>query len=116
MSQDLNPSTCSSLVIFMSYACQNHTINATPTERLRQHPLVFAMNRTYCTFFLWRFVPGTTFTSWSNHCCCDWKGRAASSQSFTLWQQAIKIPCCVHLISACSRHMAVVLHAHPVRG
>jgi len=43
MSQDLNPSTCS---------CENHTFNATPTEKLQQHPLVFAVNRTCCMFFL----------------------------------------------------------------
>jgi len=49
--------------------------------------------------------------------CCDWKGRAACAQSVTLWHQAtIKIPHLAHLISACSRHMGVVLHAHPVRG
>ena len=46
---------------------QNHTFNATPTEKLQQHPLVFLMNRTYCMFFLWRLYPGTTFTSWSKH-------------------------------------------------
>jgi len=54
MSQDVNPSTCSSLVIFMYWACENHTFNATPTEKLQQHHLAFAMNSTYCTFFLWR--------------------------------------------------------------
>ena len=53
MSQDLNPNTCSCLVIFM-YSYENHTFNATPTERFQQHPLVFAMNRNCCTFFLWR--------------------------------------------------------------
>jgi len=52
MSQDLNPSTCSSLVIFVYWACENHTFNATPTDKLQQHPLVFAMNRIYCKFFL----------------------------------------------------------------
>jgi len=29
----------------------NHTFNATPTERLQQHPLLFATNRTDRTFF-----------------------------------------------------------------
>ena len=49
--------------------------------------------------------------------CCDWKGRAGSEQSFTLWHQAtIKIPRHAHLISACSHQMGDVLHAHPVRG
>jgi len=50
----INPSTCSSLVIFMYWACENHTFNATTTEKLQQHPLIFTMNRTYCMFFLWR--------------------------------------------------------------
>jgi len=49
--------------------------------------------------------------------CCDWKGRAARAQSFTPSHQAtIKILRRAYLISACSRHMGVVLHAHPVRG
>jgi len=49
--------------------------------------------------------------------CCEWKGRAASTQSFTLWHQAtIKIPRRANFISACSCHMGVVLHTHPVRG
>jgi len=38
----------------MYYPYENHTVNATPTERLQQHPLVFAMNRTHYVFFLWR--------------------------------------------------------------
>jgi len=42
-SQDLNPGTCSSLVIFMYWACKHHTFNATPTEKLQQHPFVFAI-------------------------------------------------------------------------
>ena len=32
----------------------NRTFNATSTERLQQCPLLFAVNCTYCTFFLWR--------------------------------------------------------------
>jgi len=53
MSQNLNPRTCSSLVIFIYWARESQTFNATLTEKLQQHPLVFAMNGTYCTFFLW---------------------------------------------------------------
>jgi len=49
MSQDLYPSTCSSLVIFMYWACKNHNQEVAKS-------LVFAVNRTYCTFFLWRFT------------------------------------------------------------
>ena len=32
----------------------NHTINATPLERLQQHPLLFTTSRTNRTFFVWR--------------------------------------------------------------
>jgi len=49
--------------------------------------------------------------------CCDWKGREACAQSFPLLHPAtMKIPRRAHFISACSRHMRVVHHAHPVRG
>jgi len=49
--------------------------------------------------------------------CCNCKGRAASVQSFPLLHQAtINTPRRAHLICACSRHMGVVHHAHPVRG
>ena len=34
----------------------NHTINATPPERLQQHPLLFTTNHTYRTFFVWRLT------------------------------------------------------------
>jgi len=37
----------------MYWTCENHTFNATPTERFQQHCFLFAMNRTHCTFFLW---------------------------------------------------------------
>ena len=32
----------------------NHTFNATPPERLQQHPLLFTTNRTDHMFFVWR--------------------------------------------------------------
>ena len=32
----------------------NHTTNATPPERLQQHPLLFTTNHTDRTFFVWR--------------------------------------------------------------
>jgi len=32
----------------------NHTINATPPEKLQQHPLLFTTNHTDRTFFVWR--------------------------------------------------------------
>jgi len=40
--------------------------------------------------------------------CCDRKARAASAQSFTLWQQAtIEITCHDHSIIACSHHIYI---------
>ena len=72
------------------------------------------MNRTYCTFFCEGCTWHNLYILVKEPLCCDWKGRAASS---TLWHQAtINIPCRAHLISACSRHMSLVLHTHPVRG
>jgi len=48
---------------------------------------------------------------------CDWKGGAASAQSLPLLHQAaMKILRRDNFISACSQHMGVVHHAHPVRG
>jgi len=42
--------------------------------------------------------------------CCDRKARAASVQSFTLWQQAtIEFTQQDHSIIACSRHMYMLL-------
>jgi len=51
--------------------------------------------------------------------CCNRKARAASVQSFTLWQQVtMDITRRDHCIIACSHHvyMGVVLRTHPVRG
>jgi len=66
----------------------NLTINATPPDRLQQHPLFFTTNRTDCTFFVWRLNlarpphPGhSIILLWSE----IW---AACAQSFVPWQQA----------------------------
>ena len=80
--------------------------------------------------------------NWKLNYCCNWKARAASAQSFTLWQQAaIEIMCCNHSlrtlvilfnrsqasigrdyslwhpIIACSCHiyMGAIVCAHPIR-
>ena len=117
MSQDLNLSACSSLVIFMYWACENHTSNATPTEKLQQI-LSFlqwtaSIARSFCEGCTWQHLHILVKAP----LCCDWKGQGASAQSFTLWHQTtIKTPCRAHLTSACLHHMAVVLHVHPVCG
>jgi len=38
----------------MYWECENNTFNATPTEWLQQHTLLFAISSTYRTFLLWR--------------------------------------------------------------
>ena len=50
----LAPHIC--MVLFFTHIpfVVNHTINATPPERLQQHPLLFTTNHTDCTFFVWR--------------------------------------------------------------
>ena len=64
----------------------NHTFNATPTERLQQHPLLFTTNCTNRTLFLLSLV-----YNWHDlHILVtapfgyDRKARAACAQSFTL--------------------------------
>jgi len=119
MSQDLNPSICSYLVIFMYWACENHSFKTTSTEKLRQHSLIFALNRTYCRFFLWRLYanlappshPGQSTTLLQLE-----RLRSKCAKLHTVHQATIKIPSRANLISTCSHHMGVVLHAHPVRG
>jgi len=101
----------------MYWACENHTFNAKPTERLQQHSSFFqqtaAIARSFregCTWHHLRMLVKVPLG-------CDWKCRAASAQTCTLWHQAtIKMPRRANFISACSRHTGVVHHAHPVRG
>jgi len=86
----------------------------------QQRPLLFPVNRTYRTFFLWRLHlappshPGQSTTLlWLE------SPGGKYAKLLTLWQQAkIEIPRGAHSISACLRHiyMGVVLHVHPVRG
>jgi len=115
--RDLNPTTCSSLVICMYSSCENHTFSATPTEKLQQHPLVLQWTapiaRSFCEGCSWHHLHILVKAP----LCFDWKGRAVSVQSFPLSHQTtIEIPRHSHLIYACSCHTGVVLHAHPVRG
>jgi len=83
----------------------NHTFNTMPTERLQQHPsflqqttLITCSFYEGCTWYHLHILVIAPF-------CCDRKARAASAQSFTLWQQAsIKIACRNHSIIACLCH------------
>ena len=63
------------------------------------------------TFQILKYLIGLCYKR-SSAPCCDWKARAASAQSFTLWQQVtVKITCHDHSIIACSCHvyMSVIL-------
>jgi len=69
-------------------------------------------------FVIWCLMKLFLIILWFS-CCCGRNARAASAQSFTLWQQAtIEITRGDHSIIACSRHtyVGVILRAHPVRG
>jgi len=109
-------STCSSLVIFMYWACENPlSMQRQPRSRnnipsfLQWTPPVA---RSFCEGCTWHHIHILVKAP----LCCDWKGWAASVQSFPLSHQAtVKIPRRAHLISGCSRHMDVVLHTHPIR-
>jgi len=84
---------------------------------LQQHPLFFQQTapiaRSFCEGFAWHHLHILVKAP----LCCDWTGRAASAQTFTLSHQAtMKIPRRTNFISACSRRTSVVHHTHPVRG
>jgi len=97
----------------------NHTINATPPERLQQHPLLFQRTAP---------IARSLCEGWTRHDLhilvtapfyWDLKSRAACAQSFAPWQQAtIEIILAISLTIACSRYIynGAILHAHPVRG
>jgi len=95
----------------------NDTVNAKPLERLQQHSLLFTMNRTDRTFFLWRLHQAWPSTSWSQHHFVASGNRAACAQNIALWQQAT-IEIMGHDLSYCllAPHIyIVILRAHPVR-
>ena len=122
----------------------NHTFNAMPPERLRQHPLLLTTNRTVWTFFLWRLHLARPSTSWSqHHFVAIGKSRTACAQSLALWQQATieimrrnyssrmlvilfnrsqhgigrdSVPQSLYYCLFTPRISIVILRAHPVRG
>jgi len=116
MLQDLNPSTYSSRhfhVLGMrkpDFQCNANREVAT-TSLLLQWTAPIA--RSFCEGCTWHHLQILVEAP----LCWVWKRRAASAQSFTLSHQAtVKIPRRDHLISVCSCHTGVVLHAHPVGG
>jgi len=106
-------------VILYAHSICGEPHSAMPTEGLQQHPLLFTMNRTDGTFFLWSLHLAPTSHPGHSSIFRDRKAWAACVQSFILWQQAtIEITCHDHSIIACLRHlyMGVVLCAHSVCG
>ena len=82
----------------------NRTFNATPAERLQQHPSFLQRTapiaRSLCEVRTWHVLHILVAAPF----CCDRKAQAACAQSFTLWQQvAIEIMRHNH-----SRHTLVV--------
>jgi len=109
------------MVLFFTYIPFEviHTINATPPERLQQHPLLFATNRTDRTFFVWRL--NTARPSHPGHStillqseipsgmCAKLRIVAASNNR----DHARNLFC---YCFSCNIYNAVFLRAHPVRG
>ena len=86
----------------------NHTINATPLERLQQHPLLFQRTAPIARSLCEGWTPHNLHILVTAPFCCDRKYRAACAQSFAPWQQAtIEFTCHDHSIIACSRHIYV---------
>jgi len=96
----------------------NHTINATPQERLQQHPLLFTMNRTDRTFFCVKAELSTTCTSWlQHHFIAIGKAQGACVQSFAPWQEVTRVHARDHYYCLFAPHVyIIVLRAHPVCG
>ena len=97
----------------------NHTINATPPERLQQHPHLFATNHTDRTFFVWRLNsarpphPGhSTILLWSeiqSSMCANLRTVAASNNRDHLTRSLYYCLFVPHTY-------VFVLCAHPVLG
>jgi len=105
------------------WCCSSHTFcswwitHSTQRQRRGSNniPSFFTTNRTdivpsFCEGCTWHDLQILVTAPF----CCDRKARAASAQSFALWQQAtIEITRRDHSIIACSRHIyMVVFYAH----
>jgi len=81
-----------------------------PAERLQQHPLLFTMNRTDRTSFLWR----------SQHHFVVIRKPEQQMCKASHWQQAtIEVMRCSHysiIACSCFIYIGVILCAHPVYG
>jgi len=86
----------------------NHTINATPPERLQQHPSFLQRTALIAHSLCEGWTPHNLHILVTAPFCCDRKSQAAYAQSFALWQQAtIEFTCHDHFIIACSHHIYV---------
>ena len=87
--------------------------NATPPERLQQHPLLFTTNRTNRKFFVWRL--NSPWPSHPGHSTILLRSEIPSSICAKL-RQSFHVA--ISLTIACSRYIynGVILRAHPVRG
>ena len=93
------------LVLFFTHIpfAVNHNINATPPERLQQHPLLFTTNHTDRTFFLWRLNSARPSHPGHSTLLLQSEIRAACTQIFAPRQQAtIEIMLAISLAIACS--------------
>ena len=97
----------------------NRAFNATPTETLQQHPLLFTTNRTDRTFFLWRLHPARPShpghstillrsESPSGKCAKLHTVVASNNRDYMPWS----LYCCLFVLHI----YGVVLRAHSVRG
>jgi len=85
--------------------------------RLQQHPLLFTMNCTDRTFFLWRLHLARPSHPSNSIFLMRLESSSGKRTSFTLRQQAtIEFTCHNHSITACSHHvyMGVILCTHHI--
>ena len=96
------------------FQCNANWKVPTTSPRFCHEPLLL-----YCTFFSWRLRLAPTSHSGQSTTLL-WLERSSSTcaklPTVAPSNNTVKIPRRDHFISACSCHMGVVRHAHPVRG
>jgi len=95
----------------------NHTINATPPERLQQHPLLFTTNRTDRTFFLWRLHTARPPHPGHNTILLrSEKPERHARKALHCGNNRVHMPWSLYYCLLAPCIYIVVLRAHPVRG